>query len=277
MNFARLLMLPFLMVAILVAYRVLVHGFVYEGVYFLICVVAVVTIGIFAPQINWVFWQRYPPVVPDKLKSILLPLWPELEEMSAGEQRRLWTRIILYSKGIDIDLLGMESTPVDIQCMVGVIPVKMTSHLAGDHYLLHPYEKVVLYQGPFLSPERKYPHSSETNHQESVIIFSFKHLIDSLREPQKYFPIGYYEYSAVYIRKYPGLKYPKLDEEQDFPALEYIIGFSRKHLATEHALNEPNLQQLGMAAYWCFPERFKERLPNVYEQYEREVFGGRSV
>lgn len=273
MNFARLLMLPFLMGAILVAYRVLVHGFVYDGIYFLICIICVVTIGIFAPQINWVFWQKYPPQVSKKLRSILLPMWPELDDMGEGMQRMLWARIILYAKGNDIDLIGVESTPVDIQCMVGLIPVKMTAHLEGNQYLLAPYEKVVLYQGLFLSPDKKYPHSSETNHKESVVIFSFKHLIDSMREPHKYFPIGYYEYSGVYIRKFPELNYPKLDEERDLASLEYIVGFSRKHLLTEHALKEPDLQQLGMTAFWCFPERFKEKLPKVYEQYDREVFG----
>jgi hypothetical protein len=269
MNFARIIMIPFFVIMGVVAYRMWQWDLVYEGVYFAISFVAVTIISIFAPQINWYFWQYYPPPVPQKLEKIVGMFWPELEHMPSESKKKALTRILLYTKGNAVSFIGDGKTPLDIQAIVASIPVRMTFAKKGDTYLMYPYERVILYAGAFPSPDRPYPHTSETHHEDKVLILSFKHLQQSFERPDVHFNIGFYEYAGIYQKVIKDAKMPIIHDE-DRLMVEHCMGFTIEEIKRVHQLDRIDLTSLLITGYWTQPNRMKEIAPNWYDALKSE-------
>ena len=269
MNFARLIMIPFLIIMGVVVYRMWQWDLVYEGVYFAISFVLVTIISIFAPQINWFFWQYYPPPIPPKLEKIVTLFWPALSKMSPELKKKALTRILLYTKGNAISFIGDGKTPLDIQALVASIPVRMTLHKTGNLYLFYPYERVVLYAGAFPSPDRPYPHTSETHHEDKVLILSFKHLQLSFERPEVHFNIGFYEYAGIYQRVFKITHIPLIKEE-DRIMVEHCLGFTVEEIKRVHHLPSPDLTSLLITGFWTQPARMQEIAPQWYAALQKE-------
>jgi len=269
MNFARLLTLPFFAVAIIVAYRIFTRDLVYESIYIAFAVVGATLIFIFSPQINWWFWQYYPPKISDKLRAILNQSWPDLVFHNSTDRERMLVRTILFTRGNEIRFMGTDNAPEDIGAIIGTIPVRMTAHLPGSAYLMQPYERIILYTDKFLSPDFPYPHTSETNHEDAVLVFSVKHLLEAFREPEKFFNIGFYEYAGVYRKLYPALAYPELDPEIHWPLLEQISGFRKKQLEDYLVMKQLDINQFAITTFWVAGKRFKSMAPSLYAEFDR--------
>lgn len=269
MNFARLLTLPFFALAIIVAYRIFTRDLVYESIYIAFAVVGATLVFIFSPQINWFFWQYYPPKISEKLRVILNQSWPDLVQMNSTDREKMLVRTILFTRGNEVRFMGTDNAPEDISAIIGTIPVRMTSSLKSAAFLMQPYERIILYTDKFPSPDRPYPHACETNHEDAVLIFSVKHLLEAFREPERFFNIGFYEYSGVYRAIYKNKVYPTLDPEEHWPLLEQISGFRKKQVEEYCAIEALDIDQFAMTAFWCAGTRFKNMAPSLYAEYDR--------
>jgi hypothetical protein len=268
MNFTRILSLPFLILIIVAGYRIFVLDLIYDSIFIAISVVSLTVLYVFEPQINWWWWKFFPPALDEKLYQILLKVWPAMDHFIPEVNKIARQRIQLYSMGQDFTLMGSGKVPLDIKCILATIPVRMTLTLSGNKFLMKPYERIILYNGLFPSPAYKIPHSCEVHHEDGVLIFSMKHLLDGMANSESHFSTGFYCFAQAYLRLYATRPWPSLNPEHDWSVLEKISGLYINKIKAEHKLPELDILAFAITCYFTRGEQMKSLAPDWYESFE---------
>lgn len=268
MNYARFLTLPFLVVIIINLYHIFVHDRIFQSIWIAVGVVCIFIIMIFEPQINWLFWKKWPPKIDEKLLKILKAFWPELDQKDDNLKQKLINRLVLFTRAHDMKFANETDLPIDIKTMVASIPVRMTTNKENDQYLMQPFERIYFYKSKFPSPDRPYPHTSETHYEDGVILFSLQHFIAAFKDPQKNFPIGFYEYAGIYKHIMTAVDLPDYSEE-DLGVLEAIgPGYKLEQIKKMYGYPEIDLQQFAIVCFFSYPESFKRIDEERYNQFK---------
>jgi hypothetical protein len=224
--------------------------------------VMVPVIYMLEPQINWWWYQRRPPDLPDKLRHLVNTQLPFYQELSVENKTRFRQRMALFMEANEFMPQGMEAVPPDLKAVVAASAVQLTFGL--EKYLFPKFENVVIYPHPFPSPQ--YPehwHASEIYPEDGVVIFSAEQLMAGFLQPQRYFHIGLYEYARIFATSHPEVVFPTF-KEADWEKLERISGFSQDFIEKWIGLPGVDIQAVAIAHFFIFPEKFKAELPAVF-------------
>ena len=153
--FARLLLIPFGLGALMMLY---LTWEVHEGYapYIIPFVLVMAVIYVFAPQINWWWYNRNPPELDAPLRQLFLEKMPFYQALNQGEQERFRQRMALYIMGNEFMPQSMESVPEDIKGIIALNATRMTFGLPD--ILMEKFEKFIICPSWFPSPQ--YPEDS---------------------------------------------------------------------------------------------------------------------
>jgi len=265
---SRLLALPFILGAGVFLYLAWEVDTRY-GMYIVPFILALTAIYIFQPQIDWWWYNRNLPDVEGPMKDMFEKRLPYYQHLSEEEKKRFRTRVALYLMAVEYIPQGPETVPEDIKGIVAANIVQLT--FGQEDYRLSKFERIVIYLGPFPSPQfpRRF-HASEIFEEDGVLLFAVNHLMPGTMEPHRFFNIGVYEYAKVFRLSYPDKAYPDLNEEH-WKDLEQISGFKQKKIEDFVGLIDLDIWAVSVALFFSFPEQFKKQCPSVYEQHS-DVF-----
>ncbi len=262
-------MIPFFICAAVFSYMTLEINNQYSW-YIVPNVVMLAAIYMLSPQIDWWWYQRKPPKLPEGLVKMFLARFPFFKNLVPDDKTKFCHRVALYMEANEFMPKGMENVPPDVKAVVAASVVQLTFH--QEDYLLNKFEHIIVYPHPFPSPQ--YPkqwHASEIFEEDGVIMFSAEQLMVGFAEPKKYFHIGLYEYAKVFMRCHPEVEMPKLPEDV-WKRLETISRFSKDAVEKWVGLNDLNVMAVAVVHWFVFNEKFKSAMPEVFNELEK-IYG----
>lgn len=214
-----------------------------------------------SPQINWWYWQRYPPDLPAGLRRLLTMRFPFYNQLPPADQREFRRRVFLFQEAKDFRGQGIENLPDDMKTLAAISAVRIG--FGREDFLFEPFDTVVFYPHPFPSPQFDFLHTSELYVPDGTLIFSIDHFARSVLDEQAFLSLGLYEYSRIYRHRFPQQEQAVLE----WPDIEAISGFSQEAIETFVGLKEgAGLDRAGVTAalFFSFPEKFALKAPEVF-------------
>lgn len=219
---------------------------------------------VLAPQINWWWWQRFPPDLPAELAKLLDDRLIFYRKLSDTEQREFRRRAFMFNQGNNFMAKVMEKIPIDIQLMIASPAVSLT--FRKEEFLFPNFENIVVYPHPFPSPQYQDKfHSSEIYEPDGVVMFCLEHVLKGFVDPRKYLNPAWYEYARIFKITYPSNDYGDWSAVE-WKELETVSGFSHEALRRWVGLPDLDMEAMGIAFYFVFPTKFEQELPMLYQQ-----------
>ena len=263
MTLSKLLSIPAVAVLILLLYLTWEYDDSYSW-YLIPAALSLVVIYIMQPQLDWWWYNRYPPRLDDPMRQLLSRYFPFYQQLLPKDRLRFEQRVALFPIAKEFIPKAMESVPDDVRTIIAANAVQLT--FGQKDYLLSKFERIVIYRQPFPSPQ--YPqkrHASELYEEDGVLLFSIDQMLAGALNSQKNFNLALYEWSRVFIRSFPKKNYPVFD---DFiwEKLEAISGFTEEFVKQYVGLDELETVAVAIVLYYTFPLNFKGQLPKAYEE-----------
>jgi Mlc titration factor MtfA (ptsG expression regulator) len=226
-------------------------------------VVLTAALIVFSPQIDWLLAKRKPPEIPDSIRHLINQRSPYYQLLSADAKKRFRDRLALFIMAFDFKPQAMERVPEDVKAIVAFYAAQIT--LAFEDFLLPPFEHVIVYRGPFPTPQ--YPahwHISETFLEDGVLIYSADHLMQGFLHPLKYYPIGLHEMAQAFLHKHPQDEHA-LTGESVWEDIRQITGVDKERLQKYIGLPEVPALPVCIVYFFTLPQRFRTVRPDLYE------------
>ncbi|MEI6407895.1 MAG: zinc-dependent peptidase [Bacteroidota bacterium] len=229
---------------------------------------AVVTY-IMAPQINWQWYQRWPPDLNESLTSLLERFSGFYRNLVPLEKQRFRTRIAMFRMNTDWTPMGFpeDELPPDIELALASQAVMLT--FMKEEYLFRQFEKVIVYPLPFPSPEFPFAHASEMYEADGCLLFSAQQVLQGFIQPKQFYNIGLHEYARVFIAIYPNEPYPDFSAEDIWGKLEYISKMDRASIESIIGLAGIPVLPVAIHHYFIFPEQFKLTFPEETKGFDK--------
>jgi hypothetical protein len=222
-------------------------------------------IYVFSPQINWWWWQRYPPDLPQGLGDLLQQRFAYYQRLTPAEKREFRRRTFLFMQAHDFMAQVFKKVPEDVKMMLAAPAVALT--FAREEFRFPAYEHVVVYPHPFPSPQfPEHLHIAEYYEPDGVLIFSAEHVGRGFVEPRQFLNPAWYTFSQLYLLESADqLEWPDIHWED----LETISRFTRPGTEQWFGLPELDIRALAATYFFLFPERFQVYQPDLYLQFCR--------
>lgn len=229
-------------------------------------VIILVSAYVLSPQINWWWWQRNPPDLPVEMAQLLATKLPYYQQLSPEDQREFRRRMFLFNEGTNFMPQVLEKMPLDAKVMIASAPVTMT--FGQEDFLFNNFENVVVYPHPFPSPqhEEKF-HASEIYEPDGVIMFCLEHVLRGFVDPKQYLNPAWYEYAKVYKITYPAYDYGDWSAVS-WEQMQSISNFSYEALERWIGLPNLDMEAMGIAFYFIFPQQFQLVLPELSQSLD---------
>jgi hypothetical protein len=153
-------------------------------------------------MIDWRYYKHNPPILEPPVLYFLEknPFYMQLE---ADQKRKFEQRLALCMIAHDFQVQpsarsgAEDSTEAqeDLKAICSIPAIILT--WPQEDFLIPGVERIVLYQHPFPSPRYKSLHTSESDREDKLLIFSIPHLEKGVMEPFTYFDIGLYEWARI--------------------------------------------------------------------------------
>ena len=245
---ANILAAPFVLVAAALLY------FVMEGrdelaLWLAGTILILAVIYILAPQINWYFQKKQPPPLPDGARRFLLQNSRFFQGLSNEDKRRFEERAGLWMNARNWQAQNLESVPEDIK--LTICEAALQVWWDDENWLLDDFEQVVLFMGPFPTPQHHAWHASETEFEDKTWLFSVDHLLRAFVEPHNFPRLDLYEMCKTYLAKHPSRPFPEPTRAE----LEQLSGFPHGRVEAFLGLPITDLRPLAMAYRLQFADR----------------------
>lgn len=229
-------------------------------------IVLAVLVYILAPQINWWWYQRWPPDLNKELTQLLEKFFPFYQKLPSFEKKRFRTRVAMFKMGVEWMPKGFpeDILPPDIATMLAAQAVMLT--FGKSEYLFKQFEKVIVYPLPFPSPEYPFAHASELYAADGCLLFSAQQIARSFVQPYLHFNIGLYEYARVFILTHPNENYPDCSAVDLWAKLEQISNMDRRKVELTIGLADIEPLPVLIHHYFMFHTHCATLLPDETAQ-----------
>lgn len=238
------------------------------AIYIVPPIVLVAVIYALAPQVDWWWLKKNPPELDPAIRQLLNQRSAYYNNLSAGQKKRFRERMALITTGLDFKPQSLEKVPDDLKAIVSFYFAQLT--LSFDSFLLEPFENVVIYAGPFPSPQYHQWHISETFAEDGVLLFSAPHLLKGFFNPSHYYPTGLHEVAQAFIHKYPEKPYPPLNDAV-WEDIRQISSVDQDRLWKYLGLPQVDPLPVCMVYFFTLPDRFLAVRPDLYAAFA-EIF-----
>lgn len=258
------LMAPFVFAALGFLYMTWEKGSSW-AIYIVPCFLVLAAIYVLSPQIDWWWARRYPPKLPEQLRSFLNKFSLFYQRLDAAEQIRFEQRAALFLMGTEWVGQGWESVPKDVQLVLASYGVQLNFHT--EDLLFEKFEKIIVYQHPFPSPAHPTWHHSEIYEPDGCMLISAEQLLQGYVAPKEHYQIGLHEYAKIFILSHPDLPWPTVSEAA-WADLEKINGMGRKHVEAMVGLPVVDALPVALHHYFTFPVEFRAVLPMLTAAFD---------
>lgn len=224
---------------------------------------------VLAPQINWWWYQKWPPDLSEGLTRLVERSAPFYKNLPPLEKRRFRARVALFNMNLDWTPIAFpeDELPPDLSTMISIQAATIT--FWKNDFLFKKFEKVIVYPLPFPSPEYPFPHSSELYEADGCLIFSARELALGCMQPNRYYNIGLHEFARAYIMLHPDANWPLPSEEDIWDQLSHVSGMDRGSIEQTIGLAGIDVLPVMIHHYYIFPDRFRGSLPNYATQLDQ--------
>ncbi len=260
--FANLILSPFIISALVILYL----SWVSDGDYAIWMVpflVVAAIIFVLSPQINWWWYSKHPPQLPDAFLKKLEKASPTYSQLSTAQKQVFRDRVALFNLAADwtpSPAWPEERVPPDVSLALSVQAVTLT--IAKKDFLFKKFEKVIVYPKLFLTPEYTFPHASELFEPDGCLMFSAEQVMRAFVEPQSLYNVGLHEYAKVFVLTYPSFDWPLLDQTDTWDKLETMSRMSRAHVESVIAIAGIDPLPVAIHHFFTFPEQFSVEMPD---------------
>lgn len=226
----------------------------------------------FSPQINWWWYSRHPPALPEGFRHLLERFCGFYRSLDSGGKQRFRDRAGLFMIATDWTPVAWpdETLPPDVQLVLAAQAVTLSFH--RPEFLFEKFEKVIVYPKPFPSPEYDFVHASELFEPDGCLLFSAEQLMAGFIQSGRLYNIGLHEYAKAFVLSYPDEPYPDLSDENIWTKLQDISAMPREHIESVIGLAGVDALPVAIHHYFIFPEKFRAGLPEKATAFDR-VFG----
>lgn len=256
--FAQRLKIPFIALALFSFY----YTYNYDPSYALWIIPPIIiaaVVYVFAPQINWWWYQRRPLQIDPMVKTLLGKYLPFYDNLSIEDKKKFDHRLGLYQMSVEYITKSSDGVPDDVRGLIAACPVWLTFN--KEDFLFPKFENVVVYNHAFPSPQHPEDlHASEIFEEDGVLVFSLEHFMPGFMDTKKYYHIGLHEYVKVFILSYPDEDYPKF-EDDFWDKIEQINGLKREALEGFMGLKNIDTLPVGIVYRFVYPEKFAATFP----------------
>ena len=241
------------------------HYAVYAAPFFIL----LAAMYIMAPQINWWWFEKYPPELGAQTKNFLDTHAPYYRKLSPELKIRFRHRVALFIAGNEFirpvhkdypDAATLRnSVPEDLKAAVAANFVQV--HFGKTDLVSKKFEHYILYPHPFPTIQFQVLHNSEIFEEDGVVLFSADPLMQGLTQPQNYFNIGLYEMARVFKYTYNAFEMPEMPERE----LEIISRMSKKNIESIVGLSDLDNFAITVHHFFVFPQTFSVISYDVYQ------------
>lgn len=271
-SISNLLILPFAGLVAYILYRNFVSSDYLDPFNYLLlpALIAIVVLYLFGPQINHWWHKKNPPKLYSKITDWLEKYSTFYNGLSESNQERFRNRLSIYLESRSFTIMRDEPSnlPEDFKAIIAHNFIQLS--FGFEDYLLDPYERVVVYNHAFPSPEKQFLHTVETNHEDGVLLFSLEHLVPGMLQKDKFYNIGMHGYIEAFMNKHSDIDWPALEDSIAL-RLELISNLTMKKVESILGFEIDNMQIIAINYFFTYPKRFAETLPGMYKKYQ-EIF-----
>lgn len=264
--FANKLLSPFVLLAIVFLYMTWEVDSSYS-IWIVPPVMTAAVIYVFAPQINWWWYQTRPLPVDPMVKTLLGKHLPFYSNLSKEEKSRFDQRVELFQMANEFMPQGFETVPKDVQGLIAANAVWLT--FRREEFTFPKFETIIVYPHKFPSPQfPKLFHASEIYEPDGVIIFSLEQFMPSFVNLKQFYPIALHEFTRVFIISNPDENYPNFYEDF-WNKLPDISGLNQEKI--EGFIGLPNVEILPVAIvhFFTYPEKFMQIFPQEAQMLQK--------
>ncbi|MFT4759715.1 MAG: Mlc titration factor MtfA (ptsG expression regulator) [Paraglaciecola sp.] len=221
---------------------------------------------VFAPQINWRYHLKKPPVMDFGLRHLLETKVEFYKEMHPYVRKQFRERVTLFIESVDFKVQVSDEFPSDMRLCIAGSAVRLLMGRGDYHF--PKFENVILYPHPFPSP--KFPehwHTAEFFEEDGVVMFAAQPLLMGFINPKQYYNVALHEYTNVFQLSYPELDYPTLDESA-WGRFQQISGFSKAHIVKALGLPDVSLLAVATVHFFVYPRKLAAAWPELSQQLE---------
>jgi len=222
---------------------------------------------IFRPQIDWWWYNRFPPSVDQSTQQFLQEYMPFYQRLGDSGRARFHKRMALIRMGKDFQSRAQDEMPDDMKVIYAANQAMLTFHL--DQFLLPDFEHIIVYPWEFPSPA--YPehfHASEIFVEDGVIMLSAQHMLNGFMFDEQYHNVCLHEQLNALRVCEPNWPWPSLPEEELWPPLERISKLPRKQVLDWIGRPDVEVNTVAMVYYFTYPASFQHHLPELHLQLE---------
>ena len=261
----RWVAIPFVIIVLVLLYFAWEVDAEKYSVYIIPVVILLAVLIVLSPQIDWLMAKRDPPELDPQIRRLLHQVSPYYTQLPADQKKRLRERIGLFKMAFDFKPQAMERVPEDVKAVIAFYGAQLT--LAFDKFLLKPFETVIIYKGPFPSPQfPEHWHICEVFREDGVLLFSADHLLKGFFQPLQYYPTGLHVMAEAFLLKHPDKGFPEPGETV-WEDIRQITGVDRERLTKYIGLPEIPPLPVCITYFFTLPARFKAVRPDLYESF----------
>ncbi|MBK6620777.1 MAG: zinc-dependent peptidase [Saprospirales bacterium] len=261
----RWLAVPLVIIALVFLYFTWEVDHEKYAVYIIPPVVLLAVLIVFSPQIDWLMAKREPPELDPQIRKLLHQVSPFYTQLNPELKKRMRDRIGLLKMTFDFKPQAMEQVPEDIKAIVAYYAALLT--FSFDKFLFSPFETVIIYKGPFPTPQfPQHWHICETFEEDGVLLFSADHLLKGFFQPAQYYPIGLHEMAHAFVLKNKHLSFPDPGDSV-WEDIRQVSGVDRERLSKYIGLPEISPLLVSITYFFTLPARYKAVRPDLYASF----------
>lgn len=219
---------------------------------------------IFHHQINWWWYRRYPPQLPQEMQSMYLRFGDFYKTLNPADRGKFGSRVRLFIESKEFIAQGEKEVAEDIKYIIAYYAVMVTFY--RDEYLFDPYHRIVVYLHPFLSPHHpEHVHTYELEHEDGTVIFALEQLTAGFFSPRKYYQTVLHAFAELYVARYLLDEALAAGPEVVWTDLAAVGGWTRQQIEDFTGLSQADPRPVLIHHWFVYREKMQKTAPHLYK------------
>jgi hypothetical protein len=220
-------------------------------------------------QINWWWYQKYPPSLHPEMQKMFLHAGEFYKQLNTAERKIFDTRTRLFVEAKEFIPQGFDKVAEDIKYMIAYYAVMVS--FRKSEYLFDPYHRIVIYLHPFITPNvPDHVHTYEIEHEDGTLIFALEQLTAGFLSPAKFYQIGLHAFAEIFTQRYLSQEVIA-DPEAIWESLSEIGRMSKQSVEDFTGVAQSNPIPVMLHHWFTFRESMLRSHSQLYRTIEKWV------
>ena len=230
---------------------------------------------VFQHQLNWWWYSKHPPAFPAEIESVYMRSAHFYQNLTPSDRETFRTRARLFVEAKEFIAQGFGSVAEEIKYIIAYYAVAVSFYRRD--YLFSPYDRIVLYLHPFLSPNiPDRVHAWEIEHDDGTLIFSLEQLTAGFLHPDKYFQTGFHLFSALFAHKFLSDVISAGDYETLWTDVAHSGVWTQEAISDFTGIEQNNPVPVLIHHWFVRSEQMRTLNPQLYTTVSHWLSGGKA-